>query len=444
MNNTVGLVSLGCSKNEIDAQLLLGALREAGYEISPDPGKCGVVIINTCAFIESAKQEAIETILEFAQLKAAGVVGALLITGCMAERYKGELAAELPEVDGALGLGRNGEIAQAVAALLAGQTYFAFGEKEALPFEGSRLLTGPSYSVYIKVAEGCDNRCSFCAIPDIRGRFRSRPKEKIIAEARSLVEAGAVEVNLVAQDTTRYGEDIYGRLALPELLRDLCEIEGLRWLRLLYCYPDRVSDQLLETMAAQPKIVNYIDLPIQHASGRVLKEMNRRGDAASLLELIERIRRKVPGVALRTTIIAGFPGETEEEFAELCEFVQAARFERLGCFAYSQEEGTPAGERPDQHDQETKHRRADIIMETQAGIALEIAEGMVGRTLEVLCEGYDKDRQAYFGRAWADAPDIDTKVYFTASAPPATGSLLNVEITGAQGYDLAGKLSADN
>ena len=438
MPGTVGLVSLGCAKNEIDAQLLLGALREAGYEISPRPGECGVVIINTCGFIESAKREAIDTILEFGALKQAGAVGAVLVTGCLAQRYGDELAGELPEVDGALGLGRNGEIVWAVEALLRGERYFAFGEREELPFEGKRLLTGPAYSVYLKIAEGCDNRCSFCAIPDIRGRFRSRPKENILSEARGLVAAGAVEINLVAQDTTRYGEDIYGRLALPELLRELCEIEGLRWLRLLYCYPDRVTDELLETIAAQPKIVKYIDLPVQHGVGKVLREMNRSGDADSLLGLLAKVRRKIPGVALRTTLIAGFPGESEEDFTQLCKFVQTARFERLGCFAYSQEEGTPAGGRADQLDDDTKRRRADIIMETQAGIALEIAAGMRGATLEVLCEGHDKDRQEYFGRSWADAPDIDTKVYFAASEPPAAGQMVTVKITGAEGYDLVG------
>jgi len=436
MNKTVGLVSLGCAKNEIDAQLLLGALREAGYAVSHDPAECGVVIINTCGFIESAKQEAIETILEFAQLKQAGGVGALLVTGCLAQRYGDELASELPEVDGALGIGCNIEIVSAVEALQRGERYFAFGEREELPFEGNRVLSGPIYSAYLKIAEGCDNRCSFCAIPGIRGRFRSRPKENIIAEARRLVESGAIELNLVAQDTTRYGEDIYGSLVLPELLKELCKIEGLRWLRLLYCYPDRITDELLETIAAEPKIVNYIDLPLQHASGKVLSEMNRRGDASSLLGLLEKIRGKIPGVTLRTTLIAGFPGESEEEFIELCEFVKAARFERLGCFAYSQEEGTPAGERPDQLSEKTKRRRADIIMETQSYIAAEIAQSMQGKTLEVLCEGHDKDRQEYFGRSPADAPDIDTKVYFTASESLTAGSLVTVEITGTDGYDL--------
>ena len=436
MNKTVGLVSLGCAKNQIDAQLLLGALREAGYAVSPDPAECGVVIINTCGFIESAKQEAIETILEFAQLKQAGTVGALLITGCLAQRYGDELAAELPEVDGALGIGCNGEIVSAVAAIMAGERYFAFGKREDLSFEGKRALSGPAYTAYLKIAEGCDNLCSFCAIPGIRGRFRSRPKENIIAEARRLVESGALELNLVAQDTTRYGEDIYGKLTLPELLGELCEIEGLRWLRLLYCYPDRITDQLLETIASQPKIVKYIDLPVQHACGKVLREMNRRGDATSLLALVEKIRKKIPGVALRTTMIAGFPGESEGEFEQLCDFVKATRFDRLGCFAYSQEEGTPAGERADQLDEETKRRRADIIMETQSYIAADIAQSMQGKTLEVLCEGHDKDRQEYFGRSPADAPDIDTKVYFTASAPPAIGSFVRVQVTGADGYDL--------
>ena len=443
MSKTVGMVSLGCSKNQIDAQHLLGYLRVAGYQISPDPAQCAVVIINTCGFIESAKQEAIEVILEFASYKAQGMIERLIVTGCLSERYREEFAHELPEVDGVLGIGRNAEIAAAVQSVLRGEKYIAFGEKEALPLEGERVLTGPVYSAYLKVAEGCDNHCSYCAIPGIRGRFRSRRIESITQEARTLVAAGSREINLVAQDTTRYGEDIYARLALPELIEQLCKIEDLRWLRLLYCYPKRITDQLLKVIREQPKVVKYIDMPVQHASGKVLKEMNRDGDAPGLLALIEQIRQQVPGVALRTTLIAGFPGESEEDFEQLCEFVRAARFERLGCFAYSQEEDTPAGERADQLDEETKQRRCEIIMETQANIAHLAAQNMLGQEIEVLCEGHDRDRGLYVGRSWADAPDIDTKVYFAARVAQAPGNFLRVKVTGADGYDLIGELTGE-
>ena len=426
------MVSLGCSKNQVDAERLLGALRGAGYEISPRAEDCGLVIINTCGFIESAKQEAIDTILEFAAKKQAGVIGGLLVTGCLSERYRDEFIAQFPEVDGVLGIGRNAEIVKAVGEVMAGRTYFAFGDKENLPLEGARLAVGGQHSVYLKVAEGCDNRCSYCAIPDIRGRFRSRTIENILAEAGALVEAGAVELNLVAQDTTRYGEDIYGELALPRLLEKLCEIEGLRWIRLLYCYPERVTDRLLEVIRAQQKIVKYMDLPVQHASGKVLCEMNRRGDAHSLKALVEAVREKIPGVSVRTTIITGFPGESEADFETLCQFVKDVRFDRLGCFAYSQEEGTPAGEREDQLDQETKMRRAEIVMELQAAIAQEKAAAMVGREIEVLCEGYDKGKT--IARSQADAPDVDGRVLLTGREPP--GRFVRVRVTGAQGYDL--------
>jgi len=438
-NKTVGMVSLGCSKNQVDAERLLAALKSAGYEISPEPERCGAVIINTCGFIESAKQEAIDVILEFAAKKREGVIGALIVTGCLSERYREEFISELPEVDGVLGIGKNAQIVDCVDCVLRGEKYLAFGEKEALSLEGERLLTGSVYSAYLKVAEGCDNRCSYCAIPDIRGKFRSRPMENIVGEARTLTRAGVRELCLVAQDTTLYGEDIYGKLMLPELLSSLCDIPELRWLRLLYCYPDRVTDELLDVMREQPKIVKYMDLPIQHASGKVLREMNRSGDQSSLRALIERIRKKVPGVALRTTIITGFPGESEEDFEILCRFVQETGFERLGCFAYSQEEGTPAGEREDQLDEQIRRRRAGIIMETQEVIAARKAIEMAGREIEVLCEGYDNQRKMCVGRSWADAPDIDTKVYFSAAPIPGVGVFLQVKVTGADGYDLLGE-----
>ena len=436
---TIGMVSLGCSKKQVDAERLLALLSGAGYEISPQPEHCDAVIINTCGFIESAKQEAIDTILEFAHKKQEGVISGLIVTGCLSERYREEFISEFPEVDGVLGIGKNDQIALAVERVLSGEKHLEFGEKEALSLEGKRVLAGPGYSAYLKVADGCDNRCSYCAIPDIRGRFRSRPIENIVREAQELIRGGVRELCLVAQDTTRYGEDIYGKPALPGLLEKLCEIDGLRWLRLLYCYPDRVSDELLDVMRGQPKIVKYMDLPVQHASGKVLREMNRSGDEISLRKLIERIRQKVPGIALRTTLITGFPGESEQDFEILCRFVQQAGFERLGCFAYSQEEGTPAGERTDQIDEQTRRRRAEIIMETQQIIAGRIAAEMTGREIEVLCEGYDSQRKMCIGRSFADAPDIDTKVYFTAAPKPGPGEFLRVKVTGADGYDLLGE-----
>ena len=341
----VGMVSLGCSKNQVDAEILLALMLENGYEICADPQQCDVVIINTCGFIEDAKKESIETIFEFAQLKNEGQVKVLVVTGCLAERYQDQLVSEIPEADVVLGIGKNTEIAKAVKEALDGHRVSAFGDKADLPLNGDRVLSTEKYSAYLKIAEGCDNRCSFCAIPLIRGGYRSRRMEDILEEARGLAESGVKELNLVAQDTTKYGQDLYGEYSLDKLLTELCKIDGFHWIRVLYGYPDRVTDGLLEVMAREPKVVKYIDLPLQHASGRVLKEMNRKGDFDSLCALMQRIRDKVPGVVLRTTLIAGFPGETEEDFEQLCKFVRTVRFERLGCFAYSQEEDTPAGER---------------------------------------------------------------------------------------------------
>lgn len=329
----VGMVSLGCSKNQVDAEILLALMVNNGYEICADAQQCDVVIINTCGFIEDAKRESIETIFEFAQLKNQGQVKVLVVTGCLAERYRDQLVSEIPEADVVLGIGSNTQIAQAVQKALDGQRVSAFGDKADLPLNGDRVLSTANYSAYLKIAEGCDNRCSFCAIPLIRGGFRSRRMEDILEEARGLAASGVKELNLVAQDTTRYGQDLYGEYSLDKLLTELCKIDGFHWIRVLYGYPDRVTDSLLEVMAREPKVVKYIDLPLQHASGRVLKEMNRNGNFDSLCALMQRIRSKVPGVVLRTTLIAGFPGETEEDFEQLCEFVRAVRFERLGCFA---------------------------------------------------------------------------------------------------------------
>ena len=444
MSVKVGMVSLGCAKNQVDAEMLLSLVVEGGYELCADPRQCQVVIINTCGFIEDAKRESIETILEFCQLKKTSGLKAVVVTGCLAERYRDDIAREIPEADVILGIGKNADIAAAIAQALKGNKVVESAPKHQLSLSGKRILAGPKYYAYLKVADGCDNCCSYCAIPLIRGSFRSRPIEQVEQEARELIAQGVKEINLVAQDTTRYGEDLYGKLMLPELINRLCKLEGMVWLRILYCYPDRVTDELLETMAAQPKVVKYMDIPLQHADGGILSQMNRSGDRESLLKLIERVRAKIPGVVVRTTMIAGFPGETEEQFEALCDFVTKARFERLGCFAYSQEEDTPAGEMPDQLDEEIRRRRADLVMERQMQVAFEFSQSQLGRRLELLVEGFDSDHGLYAGRSYMDAPDIDTRVYFESDADHRPGEFVQVEITAADGYDLMGKLITED
>ena len=435
----IGMVSLGCSKNQVDAEIMLSLLCQGGYELCADPSQCQVVIVNTCGFIEDAKRESIETILEFCQMKEQGLLKAVVVTGCLAERYWEEMAVQIPEADVILGIGKNSEIVAAVRRALEGERVVDSGPKGDLPLEGERVLTTPGYFAYLKIAEGCDNCCTYCAIPLIRGRFRSRPMEAIVEEARRLIAGGVQEINLVAQDTSRYGEDLYGTYSLAELLTRLCRLEGLRWLRVLYCYPDHLTDQLLEVMAREEKIVKYIDIPLQHCSGPVLKAMNRTGDRESLLRLMAHVREKIPGVTLRTTLSAGFPGETEEDFEELCRFVKEARFERLGCFAYSQEEGTPAALLPGQLDEEEKRRRAEIVMNEQMPIAFQVSASQVGKTLPVLVEGMDEETGLYCGRSPMDAPDIDTRVLFTSGRPCREGEFVQVEITGTEGYDLTGR-----
>ena len=433
----VGMVSLGCSKNQVDAERLLALLPKGEFAVCSDPGQCQVVIVNTCGFIEDAKQESIDTILEFAALKERGDLRCLVVTGCLAQRYREELAREIPEADVVLGIGRNGEIAAAIRNALEGNRVLAFGPKEDLSLEGDRVLAGPPYSAYVKVAEGCSNRCSYCAIPLIRGDFRSRPLENILEEVRSLAAQGIKEVNLVAQDTSRYGLDLYGAYRLPDLIHQVCAVEGIHWVRILYCYPDRITGELIAAMASEPKVCKYIDIPVQHGSGKVLREMNRQGDRRSILDVVRRLREGIPGVAIRTTMIAGFPGETEEDFAELQALVAEGKFDRLGCFAYSQEEDTPAGEREDQLPEELRRHRADLIMEQQAPIAFAIAQSQVGRTMEVLVEG--KKGGQYYGRCYMDAPDIDTKVFFTSRTQCRPGDFVPVRITAALEYDLAGE-----
>lgn len=438
MSYKVGMVSLGCPKNQVDAERLLAVARHAGFEICADAGECDAIIINTCGFIEQAKQESIDTILEFSRLKENGRLRALAVTGCLAERYREQVAGEISEVDVVLGIGSNEQIGQALLEALDGRKTVAFGEKKSLSLEGERVLSSAPYFAYLKVAEGCSNCCSYCAIPMIRGPFRSLAIEAAVEQARELAEGGVRELCVVAQDTTRYGVDLYGRVMLPELLRRLCAIDGLGWIRVLYCYPERVSDELLEVMASEQKIVKYLDLPIQHVNGRILRQMNRPGDESQLRELIGHIRERVPEIAIRTTLICGFPGETESEFDELMRFVGDMRFERLGCFAYSQEEDTPAAVMPNQIDIELRERRAGLIMEKQYEIQKAANKAMIGRRLTVIAEGSHRGR--WYGRSYMDAPDIDTRVYFTSGLKHTAGDFAQVEITGVRGYDLSGKV----
>ena len=371
MSYKVGIISLGCAKNRVDAEMMLYTLREAGFHIVDDPAMADAAIINTCGFIESAKQESIEEILELAKLKKEGRIKAIIVTGCLSERYQGDVMKELYEVDAVIGIGANAAIADIVAKALSGEKVEAFPDKLKMPLTGGRVQSTPLHYAYLKVADGCDNRCTYCAIPLIRGPFRSRTLEDLTEEAQLLAKRGVKELIVIAQDTTRYGEDLYGRLMLPELLRRLCGIDGIEWIRLLYCYPDRMTDELIDTIACEDRILKYIALPLQHCSGGVLKAMNRRGGRKEIEDAIARLRAAIPGITLRTTLIAGFPGETEEQYAELCDFVKTVRFDRLGCFAYSAEENTVAAKMPNQIDEETKQRRADHIMELQAEVSAE-------------------------------------------------------------------------
>lgn len=434
----VGIVSLGCPKNQVDAEQLFGRLNQAGYELVGDAALADVAIINTCGFIESAKQESIDEILSFCTLKGEGQIKHVIITGCLAERYREEVLKEIPEADAVVGIGCNGDICKVVERVLAGEQFTCTAEKTALPLEGERVLTTLPYYAYLKVAEGCSNCCTYCAIPSIRGPFRSRRMEDVIKEAESLARDGIKELVVVAQDTTRYGEDLYGASALPELLRRLCRIDGFEWVRLLYCYPERITDELLDVIASEPKAAKYLDIPIQHADADVLKAMNRTGNFDWLLSLVKRIREKVPGITLRTTLIAGFPGETEQQFETLVEFVKQAKFERLGCFAYSQEENTPAGRMPNQLSEEVKERRAELVMLEQMRIHDAYNAAKVGQKLRVVTEGYDRYGEIYFGRSEADAPDIDGKVFFSSGEKHAMGDFVMVEVDDVMDYDLIG------
>ena len=441
MNYKAGIVSLGCAKNQVDAEMLLFSLKQKGFELVDDPAKADAVIVNTCGFIESAKQESIDEIIELGKLKREGKIKAIIVTGCLAERYQNEITKQLYEVDAAVGIGANSKIADIVLDALGGNKTELFPSKLELPLEGGRIQSTPPYTAYLKIAEGCDNRCTYCAIPLIRGGFRSREPKNVIEEAKQLAEKGVRELNVIAQDTTRYGEDLFGKPYLAKLLKELCKIEKLRWIRVLYCYPERVTDELIDVMANEEKIVKYIDLPLQHCNAEILKSMNRRGSRESLTALLNKIRDRIPNVVLRTTFISGFPGETEEQFEELCEFAKEIEFDRLGCFPYSQEEDTPAAAFPNQLDEETKQNRADIIMEQQQLIMTRRCEKLVGTTVEVLVEGFDRIAECWYGRTYADAPEVDGCVFFTTGGKkPSIGSFVNVKITDTMGIDPVGEM----
>lgn len=434
----VGMVSLGCPKNQVDAEIMLHKIKEAGFQLETDAGLSDIVIINTCGFIESAKQEAIDQILEFLTLKQEGRIKKVIVTGCLAERYAEEIAKEMPEVDAVVGLGCNGDIVEILKSTLSGEEVRRIGEKCELPLEGERVLYSLPFSAYLKIAEGCDNRCAYCAIPSIRGPFRSRPMESIVSEAESLAARGVKELIIVAQDTTKYGQDLYGEYKLAELLRKLARIEGFTWIRVLYAYPERITDELLQVMAEEPRIAKYLDIPLQHCDGDILKAMNRPGDQKSLKALIRHVREMVPGITLRTTLIAGFPGETKDQFKKLCQFVRDMRFDRLGCFAYSEEEGTPAAEMEPRVPEEERARRAEIITEEQNNVLSRKNDAMLGKTVQVLVEGYDRWGECWFGRSEADAPEIDGKIFFTAGKKPRPGQFVWVRIDETMDLDLTG------
>lgn len=436
----VGMASLGCPKNQVDAELMLSKLQHKGYKLVGDTGNCDVVIVNTCGFIQSAKEEAIENIIEFINLKNEGKIKAIIVTGCLAERYREQILEEMPEVDAVVGIGSNDKICDVVQSALAGKKVQKYGAKEDLVICGDRVLTTLPYYAYLKIAEGCDNCCSYCAIPKIRGRFRSRPMEEVIEEAKWLAGEGVKELILVAQDTTRYGEDLYGTYSLAKLLRELCKIDGFKWIRTLYCYPDKITDELLDVIATEEKVVPYIDMPLQHCNDEILTAMNRPMNKADTMALIRKIRAKVPGITLRTTLIAGFPGETEEQFAELMDFVKEVKFERLGCFAYSEEEGTRAAAMPNQVPEEVRAHRADLIMEEQMTIMMADNEKQLGKDIEVVLEGVDKLADCYFGRSAADAPDIDGKIFFTSEQKShVMGDFVTVHVNEVCEYDLVGE-----
>ncbi len=440
MAESVGFVSLGCAKNLVNTEQMIYLLREAGYSISEVPDEVDLAVINTCGFIEGAKSEAIEQILIAARSKAEGRVGKLLVTGCLAQRYQDEIMEEIPEIDGVLGTGSYYDIVEAADRVLRGERVRMFGDIDAPLEEPERVLATPPWYAYLRIAEGCDNHCAYCVIPSIRGRYRSRPIEELVQEARSLAASGVRELIVIAQDTSRYGLDLYRERRLPELLRRLCRIAGFRWIRVHYLYPDEMSDELIDVLAGEEKIVKYLDIPIQHVNDGILKKMRRRGGHACLDDLFTRLREKIPNLVLRTSLIAGLPGEDEAAFEELCAFLKKHKLERVGAFVFSPEEGTPAAEM-EFPSEEVARRRADLLDELSSRVIDEYNERKRNTRETVLCEGFDGTR--YFGRSYAESPDIDGRIWFTAAETVLPGAFVTVQIDGAEDGELYGHLEED-
>ena len=434
-------ISLGCDKNLVDTEVMLGMLASRGYEMTNDEQEADIIVINTCCFIHDAKEESIQNILEMAEYKKNGSAKALIVTGCMAERYRQEILDEIPEVDEVLGTTAYDRILDAVDAALAGQHEVMTADLDALPLpETKRLVTTGGHFAYLKIAEGCDKHCTYCIIPKIRGNFRSVPMERLLKEAQDLAEQGVKELILVAQETTLYGKDLYGEKSLPKLLRELCKISGIRWIRILYCYPEEITDELIQAMKEEPKICHYLDLPIQHANDTILKRMGRRTSKQELIDIVQKLRKEIPDICLRTTLITGFPGETQEQHEEVMEFIDTLEFDRLGAFTYSPEEDTPAATFEDQIDEEVKEDRQADIMELQQEIAFDKAEDMIGREVLVMIEGKVADENAYVGRTYRDAPNVDGLIFINTDVELISGDFAKVKVTGALDYDLIGEL----
>ena len=435
----VAFISLGCAKNLVNTEQMMALTRDAGYELVSDPEGADVAVLNTCGFIDSAKSEAIQNILELAALKDAGKLGKLLVAGCLSQRYQDELEQEMPEVDGVLGTGSYTDIVSALEEVTAGGHPRRFGDIDHTEEDGARVVSTPPYTAYLKIAEGCDNRCSYCIIPYLRGRYRSRSMESLLAEAKALADRGVQELIVIAQDITRYGTDLYGRRRLGELLTELCKLP-FHWVRLHYLYPDEVDDDLIDVLAREHKILRYIDIPLQHINDGILKAMNRRSTKAEIIALLNKLRQRLPGLVLRTSLICGLPGEGEAEFEELCEFLQDAGIERAGIFQFSPEEGTPAAVMENQVEPEMAARRVELLVELQSRVMDAYNESRLGETLEVLCEGFDPEMGCYAGRSYADSPDVDGRVFFTAAGLVPAGTFVNVRITGTSDGDLTGEI----
>lgn len=436
MNFKVGMISLGCPKNQVDGEIMLEKLNKSGFAIAESIEDSDVMIINTCGFIEDAKREAIETILEVAEYKTAGLISAIVVTGCLAERYQEEILKEIPEVDSVIGIGADRDIVKVCQKALVGVRSSFYPDKKYLLLDGERMLSTPSHWAYLKISDGCDNKCSYCAIPGIRGGYIERPMENIISEAKSLAGKGVRELILVAQDTTKYGLKLYGEYRLPALLKELVKIDGIEWIRLYYCYPDRVTDDLIDVIAKEEKICSYIDIPLQHCNRDILKSMNRSGSYETLKELLLKMKRRIHGLSLRTTFMTGFPGETEAQFEELCRFVKEIKFDKMGCFTFSPEEDTPAFEYENQIDDEVKKRRAEVLMDIQYSITQSANKSRIGNIYRTVID--EKTESGYIGRSYLDSPEIDSGIIISSEREHNTGEFINVKITDYDGYDLIG------